>query len=88
MKLSENMEINEYAIELIDRKQSLYRSIYTLSLIELETLKTYIEIHLKTSFIQPFKFFVRASIYFDKKLNSSLCLCIDYQGLNNLTINN
>ncbi len=45
------MEINEYAIKLIDGKQQLYGSIYVLSSVKLETLKIYIETHLKTGFI-------------------------------------
>lgn len=51
MELLENSRMNEYAIELIDGKQSFYEPIYTLSLVELETLKIYIETHLKTGFI-------------------------------------
>ncbi len=51
MELLENTGINEHAIELIDRKQPFYEPIYTLSLVELETLKTYIKILLKTGFI-------------------------------------
>ena len=51
MKLPENTGMNEHVIELIDGKQSPYRPIYTLSSVELETLKVYIEIHLKTRFI-------------------------------------
>ncbi len=55
---------------------------------ELETLKTYIETHLKPGFIRPSKSPVGASILFDKKPDSSLRLCVDYQGLNNLSIKN
>lgn len=51
IELSENMSINEHAIKLIDGKQSPYGPIYTLSLVELKTLKTYIETILKTGFI-------------------------------------
>ncbi len=57
MELPENPGIKEYVIELIDRKQPLYGPIYTLSPVELETLKTYIETHLKTGFIWPSKVF-------------------------------
>ncbi len=78
MELPENMRINEHAIELIDRKQPFYRPIYALSPVELEMLKTYIEIHLKTGFIWPFKSPARALIFFDKKLDSNFCLCINY----------
>ena len=62
----------------MDGKQPLYGLIYILNLIELETLKTYIEIHLKTRFIWPFKSPAVASILFDKKLDSSLRLYINY----------
>ncbi len=88
MELLENTEINEHAIELINRKQSLYGLIYALSLVELETLKTYIKTHLKTDFMGPFKSPIGAPIFFDKKFDGSLHLYMDYQGLNNLMIKN
>ena len=88
MELLENTGIKEHAIELIEGKQSPYGPIYALSPVELETLKTYIETHLKTGFIQPSKSLARASIFFNKKLNISFHLCINYWGLNNLTIKN
>ena len=55
---------------------------------ELKTLKTYIDTHLKTGFIQPSKSPASAPILFDKKPDSSFWLCVNYQGLNNLTIKN
>ncbi len=88
MELPENMGINEYAIELIDRKQLSYRPIYAFSLVEIETLKAYIETQLKTGFIQPSKSLASAPILFNKKPEDSLCLCINYWGLNNFTIKN
>lgn len=51
IELIKNININKYAIWLIKRKQALYRSIYTLSLIELKTLKAYIKTYLKIGFI-------------------------------------
>ncbi len=88
MELPENTGINEYAIELIEGKQPPYGPIYALSLMELETLKTYIVTYLKTGFIRPSKSPAGASILIDKKLDDSLRLCVDYQGLNNFTIEN
>ena len=88
MELPENIETNEHAIKLIDSNQSFYGSIYTLSLVELETLKIYIRTYLKTEFIWPFKSSARAPIFFDKKPSGSLYLCINYWGLNNLIIKN
>ena len=55
---------------------------------ELETLKTYIKTHLKTGFIWPSKSPAGAPILFNKKPDGSLRLCVDYRGLNNLTIKN
>ncbi len=55
---------------------------------ELEALKTYIETHLKTGFIRSSKSPTGAPILFDKKPDGSLRLCVNYQGLNNLTIKN
>ncbi len=55
---------------------------------ELETLKAYIKTQLKTGFIGPSKFFADDFIFFDKKLDDSFHLCINYQGINKLTIKN
>ncbi len=88
MKLPENTGMNKHAIKLIEGKQPPYGPIYTLSLVELKTLKTYIKTHWKTGFIQHSKSPARAPILFNKKLDDSLRLCVDYQGLNDLTIKN
>ena len=81
-------KLNEHAIDLEDSKQPLYRSIYSLGPVELETLKTYIKTHLKTGFIRLSKSFASALILFNKKPDSSLHLCVDYWGLDNLIIKN
>ena len=86
--LLECIELNEYIIDLEDNKQPSYGPIYNLDLVELETLKTYIKTYLKVGFIQPFKSLADTPILFDKKLDGSFCLYINYQGLNNLTIKN
>ncbi len=51
MELPENTGLNEHAIELVKGKQPLYGPIDAFSPVELETLKTCIETHLKTGFI-------------------------------------
>lgn len=51
MELPENTGINEYAIVLVEGKQLSYEPIYTFSLVELKTLKTYIETHLKINLL-------------------------------------
>ena len=88
MILPERTELNEHAIELEEGKQPPYGPIYSLGPVELETLKTYIETHFKTGFIRPSKSPAGAPILFNKKPDGSLWLCVDYQGLNNLTIKN
>ena len=55
---------------------------------KLKTLKTYIKTHSKTGFIWPSKFSADTLILFDKKPDSNFYLCVDYRGLNNLTIKN
>lgn len=47
MKLPKNKSMNKHVVKLIEGKQPLYSLIYSLCLVELETLKTYIETHLK-----------------------------------------
>ncbi len=88
MKLPKNTGMNEYAFELIDEKQPPYGPIYALNLVELKTLKTYIETYLKTGFIQLFKSLAGAPIFLDKNPDSNLRLCVNYRDLNNLTIKN
>ncbi len=87
-ELSEHTGINDYAIELEDDRQPPYGPIYSLGPVELETLKAYIENNLASGFIRSSKSPARALIFFDKKLDGSLRLCVDYRGLNNLTIKN
>ena len=87
-ELPENTGINEHAIELENGKQPPFGPIYSLGPVELETLKTYIKTNLANGFIHPSKFPAGAPILFNKKPNGSLRLCVDYRGLNNITIKN
>ena len=86
--LPKHNKINDHLINLPDDKQSLYSLIYSLGLVELEKLKTYIKANLASSFIRPFKFPFDTLILFVQKKDGSLRLYIDYQGLNNLIIKN
>lgn len=43
-------------MKLIENQQPLYRSIYSLKLLELKTLKTYIKTNLFDGFIKPSSF--------------------------------
>ncbi len=78
IELPKNTGMNEHIIELIEGKQPPYEPIYTLSLVELETLKTYNKTYLETRFIRPSKSPAGALILFNKKLDGSLRLCVNY----------
>ena len=88
-KLSEYTGINDHAIELVDGcQQPTYGPIYSLGPVELKTLKAYIETNLANSFIKLSKSPAGTLILFDRKPDGFLWLCVDYRGLNNLTIKN
>ena len=87
-KLSENTRMNKHAVKLEEGKQLSFRPIYNLKLVELETLKIYIKTNLANGFIWLFKSPIGALIIFDRKLDESFCLYVDYQGLNNIIIKN
>ena len=87
-KLLENTKINEQAIKLKKSKQLSFRSIYSLGLVELKTLKIYIKTNLANSFIESSKFPIKAFILFDKKPDRSFCFYVDYRSFNNITIKN
>ena len=74
--------------ELQESQQSLYELIYSLCLVELKTLKTYIKTNLTNGFIRPSKLPNGIIILFIGKLNGSFCLCVDYWDSNNLKIKN
>ena len=80
--------MNNYTIELEKDKQLSFGPIYSLEPIKLETLKIYIKTNLANSFIKFFKSFASAFIFFDWKPNRSFYFCIDYWGLDNITIKN
>ena len=78
MELPENTGMNEHAIKLEKGKQPFFGPIYSLDLVELETLKTYIGTNLANGFICPSKSSARTPILFDKKPNGSLRLYVNY----------
>ena len=84
----ERTRANDHAIKLEKGKQPPYGPIYSLGPVELEIFKTYIKTNLANGFIRALKSLAGDPILFVRKPDSSLCLCVDYQGLNNLTIKN
>ena len=87
-ELPKHIGINNHSMDLINDKQPPYSPIYSLGPVELETLKTYIETNLANGFIRPSKLPAGALILFLRKKDGGFQLCIDYWGLNNLTIKN
>ena len=87
-KFPKHTEINTHAIDQKEGKQLPYGPIYSLGPVEQEILKTYIKTNLANGFIHPSKSPVGAPILFDKKPDRNLRLCVDYWGLNNITIQN
>ena len=86
--LPKQIGINEHAIELVEGKPPPYRPIYSLKPVGIKILKTQIEINLANGFQQLLKFPADTLILFVHKSDGSLHLCINYQGLNNLTVKN
>lgn len=88
MELPEDTGINDHAINLEKINQLSFGPIYSLELMELEILKTYIKVNLTNSIIESSKSPIKVLIFFYQKPDENLCLCMDYQDLNNLTIKN
>ena len=63
-ELPEYNRISDHSINLPDNKQQHYGPIYSLELIELKALKTYIKVNLASGFIKPSKSSASASILF------------------------
>ena len=72
-------------INLEDSAVPLLGPIYSLSQLELETLREYINENLCSSFIRPTNSPCGAPVLFVKKKDGSLRLCVDYRGLNKIT---
>jgi hypothetical protein len=86
-KLSEHDSQN-HAIETIESKSLSFESFYNLSIIELKTLREYLDEHLKKKFIISSHSSTRVSILLIKKSSEDLRLCVDYRELNAIIIKN
>jgi len=79
----------DHAIDLKEGAQPPWGPIYVLSEVELEALKEYLEGMLRTGKIRPSKSPAGAPILFVPKPHGhGLRLCVDYRGLNKVTIMN
>ena len=77
----------DHAIEL-EGGQPPWGPIYNLSVEELRVLREYIADNLEKGFIQPSTSPAGAPVLFIKKKDGRLRLCVDYRGLNKVTIRN
>ncbi|SPC67056.1 uncharacterized protein UHOD_11464 [Ustilago sp. UG-2017b] len=78
----------DHQIPLEEGKSPPFGPIYSLSEHELKTLREYLEENLAKGFISPSDLPAASPILFVKKKDGSLCLCVDYRGLNQITIRN
>jgi hypothetical protein len=78
----------DHKINLMAGTEPPFSPIYKLSPIELETLRNYVEENLKKEFIRHSQSQCTASIVFVKKKDGSLRICVDYRGLNKITVKN
>jgi len=76
----------EHAIETTDPPP--YGPLYNLSEPQLEVLREYLADALRKKWIRPSTSPIRAPILFVLKKDGGLRLCIDYRGLNKITIKN
>jgi hypothetical protein len=81
-------QMYDHTIELVDNSKVLHRPIYPLSESELAVLREYLEMALQKGWIRPSKSPAGAPILFVPKKDGGLRLCVDYRGLNALTIKN
>lgn len=78
----------EHAIDTDEGKQPPYGPVYNLSETELVILREYIEENLKKRWIRRSTSPAGAPIFFVPKQDGTLRLCVDYRGLNDITIKN
>ncbi len=78
----------DLAIDLLLGKEPLYGPIYPLSQTELAALREFLEENLAKGFIRESKSPAGAPILFAPKKDGGLRLCVDYRGLNAITVKN
>ena len=86
-KLAPHRDI-DLAIKLQPGKEPPYGPIYPLSPRELEALREFLEENLAKGFIRESKSPAGAPILFTPKKDGGLRMCVDYRGLNAITVKN
>ena len=79
---------NDLAIDLTPGSVPPHQPLYNLSRTELELLRKYLEEYMARGWIRRSKSSAGAPILFAKKKDGSMRLCVDYRGLNKVTIKN
>lgn len=79
---------HDLAINLVPEGQPPHQPIYNLSASELDILRRYLKEYLERGWIRRSRSPAGAPILFVKKKDGSLRLCVDYRGLNKVTIKN
>ena len=78
----------DHKIPLEDRKQLTFEALYSMSQDELKVLQKYLNDHLSKGFIQVSFSSAAALILFVHKSEEGLRFCVDYWGLNAITVKN
>ena len=78
----------DHAIDLVENKEPPYMPLYNLSQVELAELRRYLDDALAKGWIKPSVSPAGAPILFVPKKDGGLRLCVDYRGLNAITIKN
>ena len=63
----------------------LVGQIYSMSQTKLQMLQEFLDDHIAAGFIRPSQSLHGAPVLFVKKKDGSLCLCVDFRGLNKIT---
>ena len=78
----------DHTIPLAPGKEPPFGSLYNMSRDELQVLKNYLEEHLAKGFIRASSSPAASPVIFVRKPGGGLRLCVDYRGINNLTVKN
>ena len=78
----------DHIIPLLSDKEPSKGPLYNMSRDELLVLQKYLKEHLSKGFIRVSSSSAASPVIFVKKPEGGLCLCVDYRGINNLTVKN
>ena len=78
----------DHKIPLEDGKQPMFGALYGMSQNKLKVLRKYLDDHLSKGFIRASSLPAAASVLFVRKPGGGLRFCIDYRGLNAITVKN